>query len=249
MEGLYMNAQNKLKQLLFLILFSFSMHTSNFKQMEPALTLKFYQMIKDMHELFIKHNIPYWVDGGTLLGMVRHKGLIPWDDDLDISLEKKYEQKLLLLKPILQKLNYDMIPYYFGYKIFPIDGTPLRNYKYPYLDVFIMEPIQEKIYYDTKRPYHQYWGKRDNDILFIRKDELYPLIEYQFGRIKVLGPKNPFPFLFALYGDDCLETAYKWYDHKTEMGIAKQKMILTESDKVAAEPTGPLQDRVARLKS
>ena len=65
-------------------------------------------LLKAFDKLCRENNLTYFAEYGTLLGAVRHKGFIPWDDDLDVGMMREDYNKLLKLAP-----GYFQSPYYF----------------------------------------------------------------------------------------------------------------------------------------
>ena len=106
-----------------------------------------------------RHNITYFADWGTYLGAIRHKGFVPWDDDLDICMHRNELNKFLAVAKEELPEGYSVMSFHnndyswkFIYNIVPNDHmcfTPeylKSHYSFPYIvaiDIFIIDNISD----------------------------------------------------------------------------------------------------------
>lgn len=85
-----------------------------------------------------EHQLKYFLIGGTLLGAIRHKGFIPWDDDIDVAmLRKDYEQFLEIAPHEFSEPYFLQTPdtdpgYYFSYTKVRNSNTSAISYPFRY---------------------------------------------------------------------------------------------------------------------
>lgn len=143
-------------------------------------------------EVCEENNLRYYLGGGTLLGAVRHKGFIPWDDDIDVMMPRPDFQKLLSLS--INNENYNIIKpgtagYYYNFAklvdtrtILEEKGIKLIDGLGVYIDIFPLDGMPETP--DARK-------KRFKELNSIRK---------RINNTCLLRPKfhrNPFAYLNA----------------------------------------------------
>ncbi len=148
-----------------------------------------YRMISYLHNLFIANEIDYFLISGTLLGCMRHKKLIPWDDDIDIMIFAKDVQKLEMLQEKINENGYSLFQQDSNkYKLFSQNNKIIkkRKWSFPFVDIFIAKT-------DIESQTITFFEKKFNYNI------IYPLKITKLNKIDAYIPNEPLAVLGRIF--------------------------------------------------
>lgn len=157
-------------------------------------------------------DIDLFINEGTLLGGIRHGQIMPWDDDLDLGINKDDIQRLL--KQLEKNENIEMgTAYLYGkhlfYKIWLRDCKEIKGHKhrFPFIDIWPFEIDDLQVRYDFGYQYHV--------------ADIFPLIDYFFENTYVKIPANSISYLDNRYPDWKEKIVFYPYCHSEERTFEK----------------------------
>lgn len=176
-----------------------------------------HKILHDVTTELEKANIPYWLEGGTLLGIIREDRLLPWDNDMDISLESIHRKKLFWVTLKLFFRGYRISIKHYKKNIGPFKKggfrmIKIRNYE-PFfrkgevmLDIFVKLKVDDQLFWTVgvKSPV-----LKSSPTKFTDK-----LDWYNFNKKKYMIPADYSGYLTYRYGD--WKTPVKVWDFKKD---------------------------------
>ena len=197
----------------------------NLKKGQRRLT----KIFKFFDKVCRENGIKYWLNGGTLIGAVRHKGWIPHDADIDVSMTDRDFKKLqkVMYKTKLPNgmwfQDEKTDPYYEDARNLDIWGK-LRDLNLSYVDEkdhSIHNGIQLDIFVFTKKGNKLLVEKgAAPDIFDMKYSDVFPLKELKFQGFPVYVQKNYKAFLKKVYGAEVPPELplKKCYPHEGRIG-------------------------------
>lgn len=111
-------------------------YIQNTPEFDKAYKTKLLKTFKFAIDFFEMHKLRWFCAFGTAIGAVRHHGMIPWDDDIDIYMPREDYNKLLLMADELKNTHYSLIcleneKYYLPFaKLYDTDTTLWEEPRY-----------------------------------------------------------------------------------------------------------------------
>jgi lipopolysaccharide cholinephosphotransferase len=175
------------------------------------------ELLKKLMEVCEKHHLKIWAEGGTLLGTIRHKGYIPWDDDIDMAMPREDYDKLQVIAndefhyPYFFQTGYtDLFPY--GMAKLRMEGTtaitagsiPYEFHQGIFIDIFPLDTVPDDEM-QLNRFIENIEVKRSEMKLYCNHVFSWTNPKYNWKIIKLKGKVNPqgFSNYFRAYDEFC----------------------------------------------
>ena len=174
-----------------------------------------YDTLEVIDRIFRQAKLDYTIFCGTMLGSRRHGGLIPWDDDGDVAIQREDEERLLALKKTFEDEGYCLISEpIFGYRVYNPRRTITREcdgLQIPFVDIFLIETQCNEHVYITEDAKIFFPGEPLPFGCFQR------LIDVPFGHLTLRGlnKEDTQRHLNESFGNDWNEVAWRDFDHVT----------------------------------
>lgn len=145
-------------------------------------------LLKKLLAVCEKYDLDIWADGGTLLGAVRERGYIPWDDDIDMAMLREDFDVLVRVAP--KEFSH---PFFFQYgyteKYYPLAHAKIRMDHTAAIEPKVrFRHIHQGIFIDIF-PYDAVPDQRDElDTLIRKRKDLYYAIHSCTSRISLRHP-------------------------------------------------------------
>ena len=142
-----------------------------------------YQLLFHVINFLTTYKIPYIAFAGTLIGAIRNKGVLYWDDDMDIAIHENDLQKVLDLEPLLNSKGFSIYKFWGGIKIFYTNNKLIKNkgwkhikgeyfnWSWPFVDIFLFYENDNKINFK----FHEHKSQ-----CHFKKKDFYPLKNQNF---------------------------------------------------------------------
>lgn len=170
------------------------------------LQLRILEILEVIQQVCEQHGLRYYMIDGTLIGAVRHKGFIPWDDDMDIGMPRPDYERLIAHAAEWFPKRYELVCfendpsyplhfakvqdaestlverphlYYLGgvyVDLFPIDGAPTQVWKQKLWN-FRYQFLRKMLYFSYRDPYRHGHGPSSWVPLLTRK--IMPMAGWQ----------------------------------------------------------------------